>query len=76
MGNLGGKTLCRPAATGGTVGEFVGLEVLVAADVSDGKFETSGQFAAGPVEGVKPGAATGVLAGHLTDDDLGVGVDL
>src|SRR5664279_4740336 len=44
--------------------------------MGDGEVHGAGEFAAGPVQGIQAGAATGVLAGHLLYDDLGVGEDV
>src|ERR1019366_6462054 len=41
--------------------------------MGDGEVQGAGEFAAGPVQGIQAGTATGVLAGHLLYDDLGVG---
>src|SRR5271157_5244727 len=57
------------------VGQFVGLAIVLAADVRDGKINRARQLAAGPIQGVKTRAAAGVLARHLLDHDLRVGIN-
>src|SRR5271165_3517001 len=57
------------------MGQFVGLAVLFAVDMLDGKLDCACQLAAGPVQGVKTRAMTGILAHHLLNHDLGVGVN-
>ncbi len=55
---------------------MVGLGVVFAANVGYGELEGAGQLAADPVEGIKAWAATGVLAPHLFDHDLGIRIDV
>lgn len=55
---------------------MVGLGVVLAGDVGDGKGEGASQLAAGPMQRVEAGAAAGVLSAHLADDDFRIGVDV
>ena len=60
----------------GRVGQMVGLGVVFAANVGYGEIEGAGQLAADPVQGIEARAATGVLAPHLFDHDLGIRIDV
>ena len=44
--------------------------------MGDGKLEGTGQLAADPVQGVEARAAAGVLALHLANHHLGIGIDV
>lgn len=60
----------------GCVGQTICLYVVFARHVRDGEFEGASQLAAGPMERIEAWAAANVLAAHLPDDHLGVGVDV
>ena len=51
----------------------VGFNVVFARDVRYGEVERTGQFLAGPMQGIKSRAAAGVFPRHLLDHDFGIG---
>ncbi len=58
------------------VGQTVGLGIVLAADVGDGKFERADQLLADPMQGIEARTAAGVLACHLSDYHFGIGIDV
>jgi len=54
----------------------IGLGIAFTGDVGDGKFERACQLAADPVQGIESWAAAGVLALHLANNHLGVGINV
>jgi hypothetical protein len=63
------------AEAGGGVGEFVGFGIVLAGNAADGELKGAGELAADPVERIEAGAAAGIFAAHLADDDVGIGID-
>ena len=57
-------------------GATIGFGVALAGNVSDGEFEGTSQLAADPVQGIEARAAAGILAAHLADNYLRVGIDV
>ena len=55
--------------------QLIGFAVVFAVDVRDREVQRAGELAAGPMQGVKTRAATGILAGHLANDNLRIGED-
>lgn len=60
----------------GGVGQAVGLGITLTGDVRDGKLQRPGQLATNPVQRIQARAATGILAAHLPDHDLGIRIDV
>src|SRR5579864_8627628 len=46
--------------TGGVIGQAIGFLVVLARNVRNAELEAAGQLAAGPVQGVQEGTATGI----------------
>src|ERR1700687_6174279 len=74
--SLGGSEWDTELLADGGIGQAVGLHVALARHVGDGKLQRAGQLAADPVQGIEARAAAIVLAAHLPDDYLGVGIDM
>ena len=72
----GPKRLRRRARIHCVIRECVGVPVPLTWNVSNRELQTTGKFAAGPVQRVQARAATVVLAGHLLHDDFRVGIDV
>src|SRR5581483_1305680 len=61
---------------GSGVGQTVGFGVEFAANVGNRELQTTGQLAAGPVQGIQTRAAAGIDASHLLHDHFGIGVNV
>jgi len=57
-------------------GQIIGLDIAFARDVRDGEPQRANELAADPVKRVEARASTTILAGHLSDDNFGIGIDV
>jgi hypothetical protein len=59
-----------------SIRQAIRFDVLVASYVGDGELEGASKFATGPMQGIEARTAADVLATHLADHNLGIGINV